>query len=89
MPAYRDLILKAKKAVKKATNKNPYALFCNMKTFRLMQREFEIANPILGLLVEIDENAPDDTIHIVSKNMYERLMEEKEGYHANNKHNQG
>ena len=78
MPVYRNLILKAKKAVKKATNENPYALFCNMKTFRLMQREFEMANPILGLLVEIDENAQDDTIHIVSKNMYERLMEGKE-----------
>jgi len=77
MPAYRDLILKAKKAVKKATNKNPYALFCNTKTFRLVQREFEIANPILGLLVEIDENAPDDTIHIVGKNMYEGIMERK------------
>ena len=78
MPVYRNLILKAKKAVKKATNENPYALFCNMKTFRLMQREFEMANPILGLLVEIDENVQDDTIHIVSKNMYERLMEGKE-----------
>ena len=75
--SYRDLILKAKKAVKKATNENPYALFCNMKTFRLMQREFEMANPILGLLVEIDENAQDDTIHIVSKKIYERIMEGK------------
>ncbi len=77
MPVYRDLILKAKKAVKKSINENPYALFCNTKTFRLMQREFEIANPILGLLVEIDENAQDNTIHIVSKEMYERIMEGK------------
>ena len=74
---YKDLILKAKKAVKKATNENPYALFCNTKTFRLMQREFEIANPILGLLVEIDENTQDDTIHIVSKKIYERIIEGK------------
>jgi len=28
-------------------------------------------------LVEIDENAPDDTIHIVGKNMYEGIMERK------------
>ena len=77
MPVYRDLILKAKKAVKKSINENPYALFCNTKTFRLMQREFKIANPILGLLVEIDENIQNDTIHIVSKKIYERLIERK------------